>query len=321
MTDISAYVAAARSRPAFHGAMGELFGIHIVNILLGMVTIGIYRFWAKTRIRQYMWGRTSLFGDRFEYTGKGKELFLGFLIVLVILLPFGIAYFALFTWLIQETPETADLVQIPYFIVIVFLVGAAIFRARRYRLSRTLWRGIRGAQTSSTMTFAGMYLGYFLLSMITLGWFTPFQNVKLANYLYNNTYVGDRHFRFEGDGRDLLKAFAINWILFIPTLGISWFWYRAAELRYFAAHTRYEDLSFESRVRGGPLAWLTISNFLILIFTVSIAYPVVLVRSIRFICDNLEIFGEQDFTAIAQSTAARPERGEGLAEAFDVGGI
>lgn len=321
MTDLSADVASARTRPAFHGAMGELFRIHIVNILLGIVTIGIYRFWAKTRIRRYMWGRTSFLDDRFEYSGTGKELFLGFLIVLAILLPFGAVYFGLYVWLIQETPDNADLVQIPYFIVIVFLVGAAIFRARRYRLSRTLWRGIRGAQSGSTMSFAGKYLGYLTLSIITLGWFTPFKNVKLASYLFNNTYVGDRRFRFEGRGGDLIKAFAISWILFIPTLGISWFWYRAAELRYIAAHTRYEDLSFESGVRGGPLAWLVISNFLIQVFTLSIAYPVVLVRSIRFICDNLEIVGEQDFAAIAQSTAAVPGRGEGLAEAFDVGGI
>ncbi len=64
-----------------------------------------------------------------------------------------------------------------------------------------------------------------------------------------------------------------------------------------------------------------ISNFLSTVFTLSIAYPVVLVRSIRFICENLEIVGEQDFAAIAQSAAAVPGRGEGLAEAFDVGGI
>ena len=213
------------------------------------------------------------------------------------------------------------LLQVVYLVIVLFLIGAAIFRARRYRLSRTLWRGIRGAQTGATMTFAGKYLGYLLLTMITLGWFTPFQNVRLAGYLFNNTFVGNGRFRFEGRGGDLLKAFAINWLLFIPTLGISWFWYRAAELRYFAAHTGYEDLSFESRVRGGPLAWLMISNFLIIVFTLSIAYPVVLVRSIRFICENLEIVGEQDFAAIVQSTEAVPGRGEGLAEAFDVGGI
>ena len=52
--------------------------IHIVNILLTIVTIGLYRFWAKTRIRQYLWNHLEVEGDRLEYTGTGKELMLGF---------------------------------------------------------------------------------------------------------------------------------------------------------------------------------------------------------------------------------------------------
>ena len=56
-----------------------------------------------------------------------------------------------------------------------------------------------------------------------------------------------------------------------------------------------------------------------MIFTLGLAYAYVLVRTARFVCDNLEVVGEQDFARIAQSAAAAPATGEGLAEVFDVG--
>src|SRR5258705_6215321 len=69
---------------AYDGRLGELYGIFIVNLLLSIVTLGFYRFWGKTRIRRYIWSRLSLSGDAFEYTGTGGELFIGFLIVVVL---------------------------------------------------------------------------------------------------------------------------------------------------------------------------------------------------------------------------------------------
>src|SRR4051794_33119066 len=68
----------------YEGRLGEIYGIFIVNLLLSIVTLGFYRFWGKTRMRRYVWSRVSLSGDPFEYTGTGGELFVGFLIVMVL---------------------------------------------------------------------------------------------------------------------------------------------------------------------------------------------------------------------------------------------
>ena len=70
----------------YDGRLGELYWIFIKNLLLSIITLGIFRFWGKTRIRRYLWSHTSLAGDRFEYTGTGGELFIGFIIVMVALL-------------------------------------------------------------------------------------------------------------------------------------------------------------------------------------------------------------------------------------------
>ena len=64
----------------YDGRAGEVGKIALSNSLLGLVTLGIYRFWAKTRLRRYLWSHVSMEGDRFEYTGRGIELFIGFLI-------------------------------------------------------------------------------------------------------------------------------------------------------------------------------------------------------------------------------------------------
>jgi len=65
--------------PTFQGNGGGLFGIYLRNVLLGIVTCGIYTFWGKTRVRQYLYGQTEFAGDRFAYHGTGMELFRGWL--------------------------------------------------------------------------------------------------------------------------------------------------------------------------------------------------------------------------------------------------
>ncbi len=74
--------------PGYTGNPVEIGTIVGVNFVLNLVTLGFYRFWAKTRVRRYLWSRISLYGDRLEYTGLGKELFIGFLIAMAILVPF-----------------------------------------------------------------------------------------------------------------------------------------------------------------------------------------------------------------------------------------
>ena len=72
------------------GRVVELLPIVLVNAILNIVTLTLYRFWAKTRVRHYLWSGTKMMGDRFEYTGRGIELFLGFLVVLaVVIVPLG----------------------------------------------------------------------------------------------------------------------------------------------------------------------------------------------------------------------------------------
>ena len=314
--------ATRREHLRHHGEVFVLFGIYMVNLLLTIVTLGIYRFWAKTRIRRYLWSHTEFLDDRFEYTGTGKELLIGFLIVFSFLALILGVYTYVFTLIWPGWTQDAALgilYQVPLFIISLPLIGIARFRARRYRLSRTLWRGIRGAQSGSSAHYGMLVTAYWLLTFLTLGFYWPYMQTRLVGYKLNNTWFGDRALTFEGNGDALIGRFAACWLLTIPTLGLCWYWYRAGALRYYATRTRFAALGFEVTIEGRVLMLLVSTNMLLTWFSFGLAYPYVLRRNAAYLCDYLTLVGEQEFATIAQSLKPRPTTGEGMAEAFDIG--
>ena len=117
------------------GASANFCRLSCSNALLNILTLGFYRFWARTRVRRFLWGNTALLGDRFEYTGTGAELFKGFIFVLfAVLLPITVTniiaefYFA-------DNDIIYGVYNLALLVAIWFLIGVAIYRARRFRLS------------------------------------------------------------------------------------------------------------------------------------------------------------------------------------------
>src|SRR6266487_1898173 len=86
--------AAATPTPVIFAGDNATFRRLVVRgALLELVTFGFYRFWLTTDIRRHLWSHTEIDGDAFEYTGRGKELLIGFLIAMAILGPVFIVYF------------------------------------------------------------------------------------------------------------------------------------------------------------------------------------------------------------------------------------
>ena len=206
--------APAYERVAYEGRQG-LVGLLSKNFFLTLVTIGIYRFWAATRLRRYLWSNIRIGGDGLEYTGTGRELFLGFLVALAVLAPLSIAYI-LAHRLSLGSPALALSIQAVYFLSLFIFMQVALFRSRRYRLSRTTWRGIYASQTGSTWHYCGLFLGYGLLTVVTLGVALPWMHVALARYKLNNTCFGDRTMRIEAKGSDLFW----RWLVVMAVIGI-----------------------------------------------------------------------------------------------------
>ncbi len=374
-TDMTAGTASPdgpRRTPGYDAQGGQVAGIALMNGLLGLITLGIYRFWGKTRLRRYLWAQVSFDGDRMEYTGRALELLFGFLIAIFILMLLGVAFDAV-GFVAADNEIVLFVSSFVYFLVFAFLIQIAIYRARRYRLTRTQWRGIRGGQSGSSVKYALRAFGWSLVAFVTLGLAYNVLRNRLQGYRARNTWIGDRHFEFGARASDMLGPWLIAWLLLIPTLGMSYIWYRVREFRYFAAYTRYGALRFDSVLGTGRVIWIYLRYYLVLVvvfvvivgaasvmapgllgafgvftggdeamieaieptlvfgvfalfivyFLVSGVVRVVLLvhPMLREICRSLRVTGEEDFEAIAQSQQYSPSRGEGLADALDVGAI
>ena len=300
----------------FRGSGAALFGIHVINALLILVTAGIYFFWAKVRVRSYLWSESEFEGDRFAYHGTGRELITGFAkAVLFFFLPITLLNTA--PEMLEASPLVIVAARLAVSILAAIFVPVAVVGARRYRLSRTSWRGIRFSLRASTREFIGVWVRGWMLTSLTLGLYYPFFVTSQQRFLTGHTWFGSQRFSFDGRGRDLVGAWLGTIVLFVPTLGLAWFWFAAKRQRYYAEHTRFAGARFRSAVTGPKLAWLTISTWIGLLCTVGLAWPWLTVRTTRRGFAWLSLDGPLALESITQQAQQVSATGEGLAGFFD----
>ena len=199
----------------FTGKRSELAGILLRGYLLMVPTIGIYRFWVTTWKRRFYWSNTEIDGDALEYTGNALQLLVGFLMALVIFVPL----YGLFFYLSTQSSEAALIGYGVVGVALWFLSGYAIYRARDFRLSRTLWRGVRFDQGGSAWGYALRRFGWSALMVLTLGLVYPFMAGNLWRYRYANSWYGDRQFGFSGSWKLVAKSY---YLLISSSPSSSW---------------------------------------------------------------------------------------------------
>ncbi|MBK8158422.1 MAG: DUF898 domain-containing protein [Rhodospirillaceae bacterium] len=198
-----------RTALIYNGRLGEVYRIFLVNLLLTLVTLGIYRFWGKTRLRRYLWSHTSLSGDHFEYTGTGLELFLGFIVVMVFIVLAQIGMYALAIAAPQESP-LLPIVQSSLGLIILYITFVGRYAAQRYRLTRTLWRGISGNMTGSAWAWGLKGLLFSFLAMLTIGLAWPWAQMRLIDDRINRSYFGDAKASGQTSSKPLYVAYLIG---------------------------------------------------------------------------------------------------------------
>lgn len=342
----------------YDGRTGALLHIVLVNLALATLTLTVYRFWARTRVRQFLWSGIRFLDDRVEYAGRARELFFGALIVVVIFVPVIFFYDTLLALVAARHSLTFYALQTIYLPLVFWLMAFASYRARRYRLSRTLWRGVRAGQTGSATAYAFLWLALGFATILTAGLLLPFRNAALYRYRMNHSWFGDRAFESDARGLDLLWVWLGCWILALPTLGLLYLAYRAREIRYFAERTRFGTLEFRSTIGVKdlvliylpyvPAALLSVAAYVLFVWLLpgfsieaitlqaSLLYAAFLIVFVtlfgiarllvvhRFIgrfCHRLMITGDQDFGTVAARPQTRLRFGEGLADALDLGGV
>lgn len=213
-------------RISFRRFSDQLLEIATTNACLSALTFGIYRFWGKTNLRRHFWNRVYVYGDPLEYTGTGKELLFGFLTALVIIAPF----YSLYRFgpsLVDQTSLGSQIALGIFYAAaitfVVFLYHFAVFRAFRYRLSRTRWRGIAAGLNGSSWSYAKAGLFYSFLTAISLGIAYPLQTVALFKKRVEAAYLGSVSFRFDGIVKPLFWRWIFLWIPLGVMTGIALF--------------------------------------------------------------------------------------------------
>lgn len=195
----------------FAGRRWPIFRLALGTGIITVLTLGLYRFWQKTRIRRWYWSAIRPGGHPLEYVGDPFEKLLGFLIAVVILafyigivnLGLMFASFALF-----QGNTAAYALSLVGVVPIWFY---ARYRARRYLLARTRWMGLRFGLAPGAWGYAIRALWHWFLTLITLGLLWPRMTFKLEKYRTDRTWFGN--IRMKQDGTWTMLFWCLKWHL------------------------------------------------------------------------------------------------------------
>jgi uncharacterized membrane protein YjgN (DUF898 family) len=190
-------------RASFTGSASEYFGIWIVNVLLTIITLGIYSAWAKVRRNRYFYGNTVVLGRAFEYHATGMQIFLGRLIV--------IGFFIVVNILSIIHPLFSLVTTVLILIALPWLLK----RGLRFSARVTSYRNVR---FDFVGTAGGAFVAILLGSMvafISFGILAPLASRWLWRYIFNNMRYGDRPFVTEPRLGALYRVWIVPAVLMV----------------------------------------------------------------------------------------------------------
>jgi len=196
-------------RVEFTGSRHELMLVILRGYTLMIPTLGLYRFWLATWKRRFYWQNTIIDGDPLEYTGNANQLLLGFLFSLAFFLPIYIALF----YVSMQDPHWTLFGYLGAGAALWFLAGYAIYRARDFRLSRTLWRGIRFDQKGNGWVYALRRFVWSVPMVLTIGLIYPWMASSLWHYRWRNCWYGDRRLDIAGNWRVFALPYYVTYLI------------------------------------------------------------------------------------------------------------
>lgn len=308
---------------SFRGKGGEFFGVVVVNWLLTIVTLGLYYPWAKERTLKYLYSNTYLENDNFQFTGTGKEMFVGFVKVFAIVIAL---YLGIFFSAKAQNTVLMVVFLIAFYVFLLGIVPFAIHGFYKYRMSRTNWRGVRFGYRGDRGTLIKLYFKELFLTFITLGIYSFWMTTNLRNYTLSNIKFGNADFKYKAKGIDYFILNLKGILLTYVTLGIYSFWFQRDIIRFYFDHLTLNNgkdrVKFQSKLTAGEIVELTLINMLILIFTLGLGYAFVEVRTLTKLFSKLEMIGNIDLDNLKQTEEEYKNAfGDEALDAMDISGI
>ncbi len=313
----------------FKGAGSDYFSIWIVNILLSIVTLGIYSAWAKVRKKQFFYGHTKIRGASFEYLAKPINILKGRAIV------FGI--FVVYSLISKFLPILGGILSIAFVIILPWLiVRSLVFNARNSSL-----RNIRFGFSGKVSQAAKVFVLWPILTPFTLGILAPFVYFKQKSFVVKNTKYGTTHFTFSATPGDYYRIFfsvslyaiggliiaAIASFLFQPLIIIislvlylyifAFITVKTSNLIYNSTNLHVHGFYADMDVK--EYAWIVFTNSIFTALTIGFYHPWASVRALKYKVAHLSLIpGRELDNFIASEQKQVSALGEEMADFFDI---
>lgn len=312
----------------FTGNGFEYFKIWIVNILLTIVTLGIYSAWAKVRTKRYFYSNTRLDGSSFEYLANPVSILKGRLIAVAFFIVFNVA------------SSLSPILGVVFSLLLIVFMPWLIVRALAFRARYSAYRNIRFGFDGRLGEAAMAFIVWPLVGLVTFGIMLPYAFYKQNRFIVENSRYGTSKFTFHARAKDyfmvFLMALAILFVggliagllsALVPPLGVigmlalylgifAWFTVSTANLKYnntvLGEHNLVGCYEFRS------FAMLFLTNTLAMVLTLGLFYPWAKVRTARYAAEHIQFFatGSLD-NFIAAQEAETGSLGQEMADIFD----
>jgi uncharacterized membrane protein YjgN (DUF898 family) len=191
----------------FRGNAREWFGIWIVNLMLSIVTLGIYSAWAKVRTKKYFYQNTYVAGRNFDYHATGMQILIGRLIVVGGFVAYGIL-------------SAIPIVGLVAILLLLALFPWLLVRSLKFNAQMSSWSNVRFRFSGTVGRAAIVYLLYPVLTALTLYTTFPFFDRARKRFALNNHSLGKHGFQFDAPIGGFYKAMIISlgWIVFVTVI-------------------------------------------------------------------------------------------------------
>jgi len=317
-----------KEKISFSGEGGDLFIITLKNILLSILTLGIYSFWAKVNSLKFFYQNTKVYKESFDYHGTGKESFIGFLKGMLIVGGI-VVLFAGFHFLLKNLLGEigSGIAVVMLYLGIIGVQPMLILGKMRYHYGRTSWSNIRFSFKANTKEFTILFFKGIFLTVVTLGLYMPWFMVAQERFMSKKIKIGNKNFKYNGVGGEYFKILILGYILSVITLGIYSFWWRASLKNYYWDHLEFGSVKFKSSLTGAKVFVNDIVVLAMVVFSFGIAFPWAVIKSLQLDLDNLELNGDpqieeiiggidKDASPIADGVSQAAEAVEQVGEMF-----
>jgi uncharacterized membrane protein YjgN (DUF898 family) len=313
----------------FLGKAGEYFKIWIVNVLLSIVTLGIYSAWAKVRNHRYFYSNTQLSGHSFEYTANPVNILKGRIIAAL--------FFAGYVFSTEFMPV------LTLIFVVLFVVGFPWLACKSlaFRNRNTVFRNIRFGFDGTYFEALKAFILWPFLGAISFGLLFPYAIFRQKAFIVGYARYGTSPFqpKFTAGGFYNIYLIALGVmilvgivagvvgavipslvpVLFLPVYLFLFAYVNAKTANLIYNQTLLEEHGFDSRIMVGRLAWIYLSNAVAVALTIGLAMPWAKVRLAAYhaSCLRLQSRGSLDEFVAAQEKNVSA-LGEEIGDVFDL---